>query len=85
MTWLPYEQIKHLSALTDYLQLLEISSIQELMRGDGTPPSNDPQISCGSCTFGHDRSYHSMQLCLPPSRRDLHPSKVTRLNYENIY
>ena len=85
VTWLPYEQIKHLSALTDYLQLLEISGIQELTRGDGTPPSNDPQISCGSCAFGRDRSYHSMQPCPPPSHRDLHPSKVTRLDYENIY
>ena len=27
MTWLPYEQIEHLSTLTDYLQLLEISGI----------------------------------------------------------
>ena len=44
VTWLPYYQVTHLHALTDYLDLLHIQQISKLPWGDGWPPSDDPQI-----------------------------------------
>ena len=47
VTWLPYYQITHLQALTDYLELLKVKKISKLPMGRGQPPSDDPQISLG--------------------------------------
>ena len=51
ITWLPYYQITHLQALTDYLDLLGESHIRNLPRGTGKPPQEDPQLFTGSLTF----------------------------------
>ena len=51
VTWLPYYQITHLQALTDYLELLGANSISKLPRGTSTPPGDDPQIFIGSLHF----------------------------------
>lgn len=53
VTWLPYYQITHLQALTDYLGLLGVSKIAKLPKGMGRPPLDDPQVFVGaimSCT-----------------------------------
>ena len=47
ITWLPYYQITHLQALTDYLDLLGESHIRNLPRGTGKPPQEDPQLFAG--------------------------------------
>ena len=44
VTWLPYYQITHLQALTDYLELLKVDKITKLPRGTGQPPQDDPQV-----------------------------------------
>jgi len=44
MTWLPYYQVAHLQALTDYLDLLGVTRISNLPKGNGFPPRNDPQV-----------------------------------------
>lgn len=51
VTWLPYPQISHLNALTEYLDLLNVSSIQSLPMGLDSPPLQDPQISLGLISF----------------------------------
>ena len=48
VTWLPYYQITHLQALTEYLDLLGKSDIRKLPRGTGKPPQDDPQMAFGS-------------------------------------
>ena len=48
VTWLPYYQITHLQALTDYLDLLGVTWISSLPKGTGHPPADDPQIFLGS-------------------------------------
>ena len=50
-TWLPYYQITHLQALSNYLDLLGASHVQNLPRGTGKPPNEDPQLFAGSLTF----------------------------------
>ena len=50
VTWLPYYQITHLQALTDYFDLLGISQVSQLPKGHGMPPPDDPQIFLGSIT-----------------------------------
>ena len=37
ITWLPYYQITHSQALTDYLDLLGITQISQLCQGAGQP------------------------------------------------
>ena len=51
VTWLPYYQITHLQALTDYLELIGVSKVSKLPPGPGRPPSNDPQIFLGSLSL----------------------------------
>ncbi|KAJ3514734.1 hypothetical protein NLJ89_g2201 [Agrocybe chaxingu] len=51
-TWLPYDQVDHLHALTAYLELLGVDSIDKLPKGDGKPPSDDPQVFLGA--ISHD-------------------------------
>lgn len=53
ITWLPYYQITHLQALTDYLELLGIDKITKLPTGKGHPPENDPQIFVGALSLSH--------------------------------
>jgi hypothetical protein len=58
-TWLPYYQITHLQALTDYLGLLGVSKIAKLSKGVGRPPLDDPQVFVGSimtCTPSYPTS-----------------------------
>ncbi|TFY55328.1 hypothetical protein EVJ58_g8315 [Rhodofomes roseus] len=45
-TWVPYSSIRHLGALTDYLELLGCADITHLAAGGGEPPL-DPQIYVG--------------------------------------
>ena len=53
ITWLPYYQIAHLQALTDYLDLLGKTHIGNLPNGTGQPPLTDPQIFLGGITPTH--------------------------------
>jgi transposase InsO family protein len=46
-TWLPYNKIAHLNALSNYLELLGVNDISELKNGKGQPPADDPQIYLG--------------------------------------
>jgi hypothetical protein len=54
VTWLPYYQITHLQALTDYFELLGTTRISNLPPGTGTPPAEDPQVFIGALTISHD-------------------------------
>jgi RNase H-like domain found in reverse transcriptase/Reverse transcriptase (RNA-dependent DNA polymerase)/Integrase zinc binding domain/Retroviral aspartyl protease/Zinc knuckle len=47
VTWLPYYQITHLQALTDYMELLGVKKIARLPKGIGRPPQDDPQVFVG--------------------------------------
>ena len=47
VTWLPYYQITHLQALTDYFDLLKVSKVSKLPPGLGRPPVGDPQVFLG--------------------------------------
>ena len=51
-TWLPADQVVHLSALTDYLDLLEAESVDKLPIGEGQQPTDDPQLNCGMMFLG---------------------------------
>jgi hypothetical protein len=83
ITWLPHEQVGHLAALTEYLDLLEISEITDLPRGDREPPSDDTHINCGSCSFMTDRQPHSMQP--GSSRHNTRPWRAPAFDYDRIY
>ena len=63
ITWLPYYQITHLQALTDYLELIGVRKISKLPNGLGRPPTDDPQIYVGSLDL-YSPSGHS-SFCLP--------------------
>ena len=58
ITWLPYYQVTHLQALTDYMDLLGVAKISKLPHGPGNPPQDDPQIFINSIT--------PLLLLLPP-------------------
>jgi len=45
VTWLPYSEISHLNALTEYLDLMGVDSIGSLQSGTGKPPYDDPQVA----------------------------------------
>jgi hypothetical protein len=47
-TWLPYYQITHLTALTDYFELQGINSIEQLQEGMGQPLKDDLQNYIGA-------------------------------------
>lgn len=51
VTWLPYYQITHLQALTDYLDLLGVKRVSKLPPGSGQPPVDDPQIFLGALSL----------------------------------
>ena len=44
VTWLPYYHITHLTALTEYFDLLGVKTISKLAKGTEAPPQNDPQM-----------------------------------------
>ena len=46
--WLPYYQITHLQALTDYLELIGVKKIAWLPSGRGWPPQDDPHLFIGA-------------------------------------
>ena len=48
VTWLPYYQVAHLQALTDYLDLLGVTRISNFPKGIGSPPRTDPQVFLGA-------------------------------------
>ena len=50
VTWLPYYQVTHLQALTDYLGLLGVTKVARLPKGRGQPPLDDPQVFVASIT-----------------------------------
>ena len=50
-TWLPYYQITHLQALTEYLDLLGEPNIHKLSKGTGKPPQEDPQLFLGAISL----------------------------------
>ena len=36
-------------ALNEYLELLDVINTRDLPRGEGRPPSDDPQVFIGAC------------------------------------
>ena len=64
-TWLPYYQITHLQALTDYLDLIGISKISKLPPGSGQPPVDDPQIFLGALSLQQPEDDNSFSCSLP--------------------
>jgi hypothetical protein len=73
ITWLPYYQITHLQALTDYLELLGVSQISQLPKGSGQPPTDDPQIFIGSITPSVHANHSRSSPSLLPSLTSIHP------------
>ena len=63
ITWLPYYQITHLQALTDYFGLLGVSKISKLPNGLGRPPVDDPQVFLG--LISPETSAEMSTSCLP--------------------
>ena len=51
ITWLPYYQITHLQALTEYLDLFGVNKISKLPKGTGKPPQDDPQVFIGAVSY----------------------------------
>ncbi|KAI9566919.1 hypothetical protein HD554DRAFT_2024831, partial [Boletus coccyginus] len=49
VTWLPYQEVRHLSAPGEYPELIEVTGIENLPRGSRQPPDKDPQVFNGSC------------------------------------
>ena len=68
VTWLPYYQITHLQALTDYLELLGVRKIIKLPKGTGRPPQDDPQVFVGFITTAATPHSSESPLCFPFSR-----------------
>ena len=68
VTWLPYYQITHLQALTDYLELLGVRKIIKLPKGTGWPPQDDPQVFVGFITTAATPHSSESPLCFPFSR-----------------
>lgn len=68
ITWLPYYQITHLDALTEYFDLIGVSKVSKLPQGKGTPLSDDPQIFVGPLSpfvFTHQPSpFHSIKTSI---------------------
>lgn len=62
VTWMPYNHISHLKGLTDYLDLLEVDSINKLTSGKGNPP-DDLHIYTGCCEIKHQCSTHQAMSC----------------------
>ena len=82
VTWMSYDRITHLTALTEYLDLLDVKRIDNLPRGTGGPPSDDPQIYNAACHLQlHDSltPYPTMH-----DRQKKPPRRNQRGNFQNI-
>jgi len=81
-TWLPFYQITHLNALTDYFELQGIDKIEKLQEGTGQLPSDDLQNYIGvlhpfrGCNYKRTPSHasHSHIVSSPPSSPHYHVS-----------
>ena len=73
-TWLPYYQITHLIALTEYFELQGIHSIEKLWEGMGQPPREDLQNYIGAVHLFQGCNYKNT----PPQVH--HPSFVKTPN-----
>ncbi len=62
ITWLPYEKISDLQALSAYFDLLGIDKVSDLPKGNGTPPHDDPQIYLGAIASDVSSSNHKILL-----------------------
>ena len=49
-SWLPFDQVEHLTALNEYLELLDVPKIEDLSRGDRALPEEDLHIYCAPCS-----------------------------------
>jgi hypothetical protein len=56
-TWLPYYQITHLNALTEYFELQGIKRIEYLRKGTRCPPKDDIQNYIGALHFFQGCNY----------------------------
>ena len=79
ITWLPYYQIAHLNALPVYLDLLGVENISKLPKGQGTPPTDDPQIFIGSIALQNAFKTH-LEAPLKPFPTHFAPSENPRLS-----
>ncbi|KAG2118472.1 hypothetical protein DEU56DRAFT_139727 [Suillus clintonianus] len=52
VTWLTYDQVSHLDALGEYLDLLGHTNISELTAGNGVPPQDDRRPYIGLVSLG---------------------------------
>lgn len=81
ITWLPYYQITHLDALTEYFDLIGVSKVSKLPQGKGTPLSDDPQIFVGPLSpfvFTHQPSpFHSIKPASSPLPNPLPITSIT--------
>ena len=66
VTWLPYEQIKHLPAFEEYLDLLGVDNVSKLKAGTGNPPPDDPQVFLGALTPSYSPPTPSRQSLTTP-------------------
>ena len=77
-----YDRITHLTALTEYLDLLDVKWIDNLPKGTGSPPSNDPQIYSVACHLQlHDSSTPYPTMC---DRQKKPPRRNQCSNFQNI-
>ena len=65
VTWMPYYQITHLQALTDYFDLLGVSKVSKLPNGLGRPPVDDPQLFLGLISPETSEEMSTSCLSLP--------------------
>ncbi|KAL0951126.1 hypothetical protein HGRIS_007863 [Hohenbuehelia grisea] len=63
---MPYYQVSHLQALTQYFEALGISDVSELQLGTGTPPSEDPQVFSGFVSIFADEILPISYINHPP-------------------
>jgi hypothetical protein len=67
-TWLPYYQITHLNALTEYFELQGIEKIEYLREGTGQPPKDDLQNYIGALQFSRGCAYKRIPSRATPPR-----------------
>ncbi|KAJ3475626.1 hypothetical protein NLI96_g11717 [Meripilus lineatus] len=60
-TWVPYDSIVHLGALTAYLEALDLEDIDSLDDGTGVPPPNDLQVYVGHLHMASPQDFRSLK------------------------
>ena len=80
ITWLPYYQITHLRALTEYLDLLGEKNIHKLPKGTGKPPQGDPQLFLGTALLDSSSCSTPTDSVSHLNRR---PIKTTTSNHDH--